>query len=122
MNKFKITTEIRSILQESPEIANLVGKNIYPLVAAEGTEGDFIVYQRDGYKQVYTQMGVASQTPLIFVNAVSDDYDRSQELASLIYEALEGTFSEPDMRIRLEDSTEDYENGKYIQVLQFSID
>lgn len=122
MNKFKITTEVRIILLGSPGISALVGDKIFPLVAEKDTVGDFIVYQRDGYKQEYTQMGVARQIPLVFVNAVSDDYDRSQELASLIYEALEGTFTDPDMRIHLEDSTEDYEDGKYIQVLQFSIE
>lgn len=122
MNKFKITTEVRAILKESQEIEALIEDKIFPLVAPDGTEGDFIAYQRDGYKQTYTKMGVALQVPLVFVNAVSDDYDRSQELASLIYEALEGDFTEPTMKIRLEDSTEDYENGKYIQVLQFSIE
>lgn len=122
MNKFKITTEIRAILRESSEITALVGENISPLVSKKGTVGDFITYQRDGYKQEHTKMGVSRQIPIVYVNAVSDDYDRSQDLASLIYEALEGTFTDPDMRIHLEDSAEDYEDGKYIQVLQFSIE
>lgn len=122
MSKFKVTTEIRGILLGSPDVFDLVSDKIFPLVAPTDTIGDFIVYQRDGFKQEHTQMGVARQIPIVFVNAVSDDYDRSQELASLIYEALEGTFTDPDMRIHLEDSTEDYEDGKYIQVLQFSIE
>lgn len=67
-------------------------------------------------------MGVARQIPTVFVNAVSDDYERSLELASLIYEALEGRFFIPDMNIHLEDSTEDYSEGKYFQVLQFSVE
>lgn len=122
MNKFKITTEVRTILKESPEITALVGQKIYPLVSPDGVTGDFITYQRDGYKQDRTQMGVATQKPQVYVNAVSEEYERSQELASLIYEALEGTFKNPDMVIHLEDSTEDYADGKYIQVLLFSIE
>lgn len=122
MNKFKITTVLRTILMDSPGIAALVEKKIYPLVAPDGTSGDFIAYQRDGYKQEYTKMGVARQIPTVFVNAVSDDYDRSQEIASEIYECLEGVYRNPEMRIRLEDSTEDYADGKYIQVLLFSIE
>lgn len=122
MNKIKITTEIRAILLSAPEIHSLIGEKVFPLIAPEGTTGDFILYQRDGYKQERTQMGVFRQTPLVFVNAVSDSYDRSQELASLIYEAMEGNFTEPTMQIHLEDSTEDYDDGKYIQVLQFSIE
>ena len=122
MNKFKITTEVRAILLASREIDALVSEKVFPIVAPTGTVGDFILYQRDGYKQEYTQMGVSRQIPLVFLNAVSDNYDRSQEIASQIYEALQGDFTGPVMRIRLEDSTEDYDDGKYIQVLQFSIE
>lgn len=122
MNKFKVTTEVRGLLLDSPEIFALIGERIFPLVAPVDTDGDFIVYQRDGYKQERTQMGVSTQKPQVYVNAISSDYDRSQELASLIYEVLEGDFTNPTMRIRLEDSTEDYEDGKYIQVLLFSIE
>lgn len=122
MNKFKVTTEVRSLLLDSPEVFALIEKRIFPLFAPEDTDGDFITYQRDGYKQERTQMGVSTQKPQVYVNAVSNDYDRSQELASLIYETLEGTFKNPDMKIHLEDSTEDYADGKYIQVLLFSIE
>lgn len=121
MNKFKVTTEVRSILLDSPEIFALIGERMFPLFAPADTDGDFITYQRDGYKQERTQMRVSKQIPMVYLNAVSDDYDRSQELASLIYEALEGTFKNPDIEIHLEDSTEDYVDGKYIQVLLFSI-
>lgn len=122
MNKLAITTEVRGILLDSEKITSLIGKKIFPVVAPMKTEGDFIIYQRDGYKQEYTKMGVTQQIPTVFVNAVSDDYDRSLQLASLIYEALEGQFSNPDMTIHLEDSTEDYSEGKYFQVLQFSVE
>lgn len=122
MNKLAVTTEVRGILLASDEIAKMIGDKVFPIVAPNETKGDFIIYQRDGYKQEYTKMGVARQIPTVFVNAVSDDYDRSLRLASLIYEALSGSFSNPDMTIKLEDSTEDYTDKKFFQVLQFSID
>lgn len=122
MNKLAVTTEVRSILLASDEIAKMIGDKVFPIVAPNETKGDFIIYQRDGYKQEYTKMGVARQVPTVFVNAVSDDYDRSLRLASLIYEALSGSFYNPDMTIKLEDSTEDYADKKFFQVLQFSID
>lgn len=121
MDMFKITTEVRTILLDEPEIVSLVNDRIFPVIAPENTEGDFITYQRDGYKQVYTKMGVADQIPYVNVAAVSSDYDRSQELASLIYDTLSGEFSNPDIYIQLEDSTEDFIDNKFIQVLQFSI-
>lgn len=121
MDMFKITTEIRSILLASGEITAVIGEKVFPIIAPENTAGDFIVYQRDGFKQEYTQMGIASQSPLVNVTAVSDNYDRSQDLASLIYDTLSGDFRDPDITIRLEDSTEDFIDNKYIQILQFSI-
>lgn len=121
MDMFKITTEIRSILLASGEITAVIEEKVFPIIAPENTAGDFIVYQRDGFKQEYTQMGIASQSPLVNVTAVSDNYDRSQDLASLIYDTLSGDFRDPDITIRLEDSTEDFIDNKYIQILQFSI-
>lgn len=121
MDMFKITTEVRTILLDEPGIVSLVDDRIFPVIAPENTEGDFITYQRDGYKQVYTKMGVADQIPYVNVAVISSDYDRSQELASLIYGTLSGEFSNPDMYIQLEDSTEDFIDNKFIQVLQFSI-
>lgn len=121
MNMFKIVAEVRAILLESEKIVAMVGKKVFPIIADENTVGDFIVYQRDGYKQEMTKMGVAQQMPIVFVSAVSADYGRSIELASLIYDALSGDYRDPDISIRLEDSTEDFIDKKFIQVLQFSI-
>ncbi len=121
MNMFRITAEIQSLLLQNGEIKGIVGGRVFPIMAPEGTDGDFIVYQRDELKQDYTKMGVASQTAVIYVTAVSDSYVRSNNLASLIYDTLSGDFENPDMHIQLEDSTEDFIDKKFIQVLQFSI-
>lgn len=121
MNMFGITTEIRGILLASASIKDVIGHKIYPIVAPDGTDGDFIVYRRDGYRQEYSKMGVARQIPIVYVSVISDNYDRSNKIASLIYSELEGSFKNPTMAIHLEDSTEDYVDNKYVQVLQFSI-
>lgn len=121
-NKFSITNEVRAILLADPAVSALVGDKITPLVASKDTVGDFIIYQRDEYSIDRAKMGMVTQKCRVYINAVSEDYDRGLELAAAIFEALEGDFTKPDMRIRLEDSTEDYEDGKYIQVLLFSIE
>lgn len=121
IDMFKITTELRAILLENEEIIDLIDDKIYPIIAPEDTDGSFIVYQRDGYKQVYSKLGVAEQIPIVNIAAISDNYDCSQVLASLIYNSLSGKFRDPDIHIQLEDSTEDFIDSKFIQVLQFSI-
>ena len=120
-SKFKITTEIRGILLDEPKLTSIVGEKIFPIKAPKDTPGDFILYQRDEYSKEYNKMAITSQTCKVFVTAISEDYDKSQELAYQINECLEGVFDDPDMAIKLIDSTEDYEDGKFIQVLLFEI-
>lgn len=119
--KFKITTEVRNILLDVPEIKELVKDKIYPIMAPKDTIGDFLIYQRDEYSKEYTKMGIHSERCRVYISAISDNYDRSQELAYLINESLEGIHPDLDLNIKLADSTEDYEDGKYIQVLLFDI-
>ena len=121
MNPFKIATEIRAILLSSEDNKEAIGEKVFPIIAPENTVGDFIAYQRDSYKQDSTKFGIYQQVPIVNVVAISENYDRSQHLASLIYDTLSGDFADPDIHIELEDSTEDFIDNKYIQVLQFSI-
>lgn len=120
-SKFKITTKVRAALLAKSEITDIVGKQIFPVVAPKNTKGDFIIYQRDEYSKDYTKMGICEQSCRVYVNAISEDYDRSQELAYQINEALEGKHIDLGMDVYLVDSTEDFEDNKYIQVLLFDI-
>lgn len=121
-SKLKITTPIRAILLNNPGIVAMIEDKIFPLVAPKDTDGDFIIYQRDGYSKESTKMGVYKQVPAVYINAISDNYDRSQDLAELIFQSLEGTFSNPTMKITLVDSTEEFVDGKYIQILLFEVE
>lgn len=120
-NKFKVGSIIRELLLRDEELAGLVSKKIYPLYAPEKTDGDFILYKRDGHSSAYTKMGKSGTGCKMFVNVVSDDYDRGQDIAERVCKALEGGYSD-GMTINLEDSTEDTVDKKYIQVLLFSVE
>ena len=122
--KFRIGTVIRKILIDNEDVKQLVGDKIFPLVAPQSTEGDLIVYYRDEYSKDYTKMGVYNDNCKVYVTIVSDSYDRSQEIAEAVNNALEGTFfqnTDNQIQVRLSDSTEDYADNKYIQVLLFEI-
>lgn len=122
-SKFKVTTKIRQKLLNDPEITELIRDQIFPVIAPKDTIGDFIVYQRDGYGKERTKMGVAETKPSVFVLAVSADYDRSQHLAYLIDKCLDPETNDPnsDLKVQLKDSTEDFDDDKYIQALLFEI-
>ena len=122
--KFRIGSTIRKLLIENEVVKELVGEKIFPLVAPQETKGDLIVYYRDEYSKDYTKMGVYNDNCKVYIVIVSEDYDRSQEIAEAVNEALEGTFfqnTDNQIQIRLSDSTEDYADNKYIQVLLFEI-
>ena len=121
ISHYEASKEIRGVLLDDASIMEAVGDNVFPLVADEGTEGDYITLQRDGFIQDTTKMGVARRDPYVYVCVVSADSQRSQDIAKLISEAVEGEFADPDMEIRLEDDTEEYEAGKYIQVMKFLV-
>ena len=123
-SKFRIGTVIRKILIDNEDVKQLVGDKIFPLVAPQSTEGDLIVYYRDEYSKDYTKMGVYNDNCKVYVTIVSDSYDRSQEIAEAVNNALEGTFfqnTDNQIQVRLSYSTEDYADNKYIQVLLFEI-
>lgn len=120
--KFTAIRAVVKILRNADEIKPFgVEEKIFPLVAAEGTDGDFLVYQRDGYERQDTKMGIALQRSYFYIIAVSMDYDRSLSLAEAVYRALEGDHPDEDVRIRMEDYSEEYVDKKFLQVLKFSI-
>ena len=121
ISHYEASKEIRGVLLDDASIMEAVGDNVFPLVADEGTEGDYITLQRDGFIQDTTKMGVARRDPNVYVCVVSADRQRSQDIAVLVVKALEGRYTDPEMEIRLEDDTEEYEAGKYIQVMKFLV-
>ena len=121
ISHYEASKEIRGVLLDDASIMEAVGDNVFPLVADEGTEGDYITLQRDGFIQDTTKMGVARRDPYVYVCVVSADSQRSQDIAGLVVKALEGRSTDPEMEIRLEDDTEEYEAGKYIQVMKLLV-
>lgn len=121
-NKLLVTTDVVAILKASTKITDIVGDNIFPLIAEEGTTGDYILYKREKYDAEWNKMGKTSDKCEVYINVVSDNYERGKIVAAAVQDALEGSFSSPDMTIRLLDSTEDYMDKKFIQVLLFSIE
>lgn len=120
--KFKAIKSVVSLLSEDSTIKSLVGSKIYSLIAPQDVKGDFIVLRRDGYARQDTKMGVSLQQSIFYVIAVSEDYDRSLDLAEAAYDSLEGDHSQVGLRIRIEDYAEEYVDQKFIQVLRFNVE
>lgn len=123
--KWFIGNDIRDILLADSGVSSQVSsEHIYPLVAPENTKGDFIVYLRQKYAKRMVNQGVYEDDCEVAVIGVSDNYDNAVALASKIDNALTGTHTNDDgqrINITLEDSTEVFEDNKYIETLVFKI-
>lgn len=122
--KWRVGNDIRSILLKNEEIVKQVGTNIYPIIASENTIGDFIVYVRNKYSKSAVKMGVYSDECEVAVLGISDNYDSAIALASKIDNALVGLHTLENgvkIQITLVDSTETYDDDKYIETLVFNI-
>lgn len=122
--KWFIGNDIRSILLADSDVSEQVGDKIFPLVAPEKTLGDFVVYSRQKYSKSATKMGVYEDECEVAIVAVSDNYDASVELAGKIDNALTGyqvVGNGVRIKIDLKDSTEVFDDNKYIQTLLFEI-
>lgn len=122
--KWFIGNDIRAILLNDEEIVKQVGSNIFPLIAPETTEGDFIIYIRNKYNKSAVKMGVYQDECEVAVVGISDNYDSAIALASKIDNALSGQHTLEGgvrLQITLSDSTETFEDDKFIETLVFTI-
>lgn len=121
--KWFIGNDIRAILLDNEDIINQVDTNIFPIIAPENTTGDFIVYSRTKYSKNAVKMGVYQDECEVAVVGISDNYDDAISLASKIDNALSGmhNLNGVKLQITLADSTETFEDDKYIETLVFTI-
>jgi hypothetical protein len=122
--KWFIGNEIRSILLKDEDIVKQVGTDIYPIIASENTQGDFIVYMRNKYSKSAVKMGVYQDECEVAVAGICDNYDNAIALASKIDNALSGQHTLDNgvrISITLVDSTETFDDDKYIETLVFNI-
>ncbi|MBO7342726.1 MAG: DUF3168 domain-containing protein [Alistipes sp.] len=120
--KFKAIRGILSLLSTDSTIRSYVEDKIYALIAPQDVEGDFIIIRRDGYRRQDTKMGVSLQASVFYVFVISDDYDRSLDIADKVYDVLDGDHRQHDFRIRMEDYAEEYIDQKFLQSLKFILE
>ena len=122
--KWRIGSIVREILLGNADLYALVGEDIFPIVAPEGTLGNFIVYRRDKYSKEYTKLGVVDDVCHLAVSAIADNYDTALDIAVLLDNTLTGkhtTSNGENFIMKLIDSTEDFGDNKYVETLLFEI-
>lgn len=122
--KWFVGNDIRDMLISNEDITAQVGNNIYPCIAPLNTEGDYIIYMRNKYAKSTVKQGVYMDECEVAVVGISDNYDNAIALASKIDNSLSGQHTLENgvrLQITLVDSTETFDDDKYIETLIFSI-
>ena len=115
--KWKIGSWLRTKLLD-------ITTNVFPVVAPENTKGDVIVYRRSSLERSQSHIGYYEDTVYYDIVIISDSYDRSAEIAEKVDDALSGNFAdEAGKRFvsNISGGYEDYQDGKYYNVITFKI-
>lgn len=121
--KWFIGNYIREILLDDGDVVGFVGQDIFPLVAPENTEGDFIIYSRVHYQREKVKMGIYEDDAQVELTIVSDIYDNALQIAAAVDNALTGEHEIYGQKflIDLVDSSEEYYDNKYCEKIIYSI-
>lgn len=127
-NTIRIWEFIRPLLAENEALASLMDvKNIFPLIAKEGTEYPFIIYSRDNIIPQYTKplCGGWTNDLSISVRVYSNDYVQSVNIANAVRNALEWQQVENEQikihPIELQACYEQFNDDGFCQTLTFNI-
>lgn len=123
MSTISFAKAIKTLLS-TDNIKEVVNNKVYPLIAPLNTTFPYFVFQRTSTP--YSSKDNIYQDSLnLEIICVSDNYDKSVELAELIRNELEGKRNLniekfKIAKIKLIDSSESYSNDSYLQSLTFN--
>lgn len=122
--KWRLAEYIRERLLDSSDMRTLVGEHIYPVYAPD-VEGDFVIITRSSYKARETKFSILEYTTSVIIEAYSDDYARSLDIAEAIDAQLtkihEEEYGKGGVTITIQDSGEALHEGKFVQILEYAI-
>ena len=122
-----ITKYIIDLLEANTGLTTLVGTNIYPIDAKQGTTFPFIVVKRTNIDTQYSKDGRVSDTVGFSVIVVAESYIDSVTIAQLVRQTLElyrgvvdATNDVSIKYITFTGINEDLYNNAFIQQLNFN--
>ena len=115
-----INKYIYAILSSSNELKEIVGSNIYPLVAEEETTFPFVVFRRSNITPNYTKKQVANDSVSFVVSIADTNYSKTVDISEIIRNELELHSDDYFQLIHLESVSEDFVENAYIQELTFN--
>ncbi|MDR1582068.1 MAG: hypothetical protein LBS55_02225 [Prevotellaceae bacterium] len=91
MDAREIGKAIKYLLFQNEDVKRMIGNNLFPFPATEGTSFPFVTYMMEGLTPRYTKDGTDFEdTIIIELNIWSDLYGKKIEVANACHRALQG--------------------------------
>lgn len=116
----EITKKIYQVLSLDDNLVNIVGQNIYPLIAESDTAYPFIVFKRMNIIPNYTKDWLTWEDVDVEIVCVSDKYFQAVEMASEVRDLFEGLKGDGIIETKLSYVNEEFIEDCYAQRLGFS--
>lgn len=112
---------VRTITQGIYNVLKGVTDNVFPLVATEGTNTPFIVFERSNFNERNTKDGDSDLDVTFSIKVVTATYFEGLTLVDDIREDFHHLTTHYNMTPVLVSSGEEYTTDGYVQTLNFSL-
>lgn len=112
-------SEVRKALLSDDKLKKKVKSAISPLIAKEGTNFPFIVYQKSGGWYDYNKDSVTGGTATVDIIIFSDTYEEMVEVSDMVDDAMYRYFINVGSVPRLVGCDENFQDDVYFQTMTF---
>lgn len=116
-----ILKHIRTKLLENTELAEIVVSKVFSYVAEDSTTYPFVVMKKSNVTANYTKDGRMSDSVVVDITIVGDNYSIVVNIAELVRASLERVKHNGIVNCELLGNNEDYITDAYVSTLTFSI-
>lgn len=114
-----INKHIYTILSSDEKLREMVGKNIYPVIAEENVTYPFVIFKRQAITPTYAKNALQYDTCSFSVAIVTNTYIQTIEIAERVRTILECYSGDAMKQVRLQAINEEYMDDAYVQELNF---
>ena len=116
-----ILKHIRTKLLANTELAEIVVSKVFSYVAEDSTTYPFVVMKKSNVTANYTKDGRMSDSVVVDITIVGDNYSIVVNIAELVRASLERVKHNGIVNCELLGNNEDYITDAYVSTLTFSI-
>lgn len=119
MTSLELSKKIYQCLMFNDKLQDIVGQNIFPLIAESNTQYPFIVFKRMSITPEYTKDFLTMETVNYEIVCASDKYEQVIDMAILVRDEFEGLHGGEIKETLVDYITEDFIEDCYVQRIGF---